>query len=146
MVGADHAGGVLVHAETEQEVIGRRARQIIIQSILEDVDSEYCRHHAYAHPGRYAIVAVTDGGIGMDHETLTRIFEPFFTTKDVGKGTGLGLSTVYGIVKPHNGWVHVESEPGQGSCFKVYLPVISADSDTPEVAASAARTGPAHSA
>ncbi|MDJ0737692.1 MAG: response regulator [Nostocaceae cyanobacterium] len=86
------------------------------------IDANYARMHLEAKEGPYAVITVSDTGVGIPKEILDRIFEPFFTTKELGKGTGLGLSTAIGIVKSHGGFVNVYSETGDGTSFKVYLP------------------------
>jgi PAS domain S-box-containing protein len=88
-----------------------------------DLQERHRRRHPWVVPGRYVCLTVSDTGVGMDRAVQERIFEPFFTTKPSGKGTGLGLAMVYGLVKQHRGYVHVYSEPGRGSTFRVYFPL-----------------------
>jgi CheY-like chemotaxis protein len=101
-------GGGVLSIETSAVAIDRESRP---------ADSEI-------EPGRYALLTVGDSGTGIPKDIMERIFEPFFTTKEVGQGTGLGLSIVYGIVSQHSGHVHVRSEPGRGTAFSIYLPLI----------------------
>ena len=85
------------------------------------IDAAFIKQYVYDSSGEYAVVTVADTGTGMERKTLDRIFEPFFTTKETGKGTGLGLSIVYGIIKQHEGFISVASEPGKGSSFSISL-------------------------
>jgi PAS domain S-box-containing protein len=98
---------------------------LTIEADLQQLDEAFVQIHGYATPpGLYTVIHVTDTGCGMDEETLKRVFDPFFTTKEVGKGTGLGLSMAYGIIKQHNGYINVYSEPENGTTFRIYLPAM----------------------
>ena len=111
---------------------------ITVETANVYLDEDACKSLPEASPGAYVRLSVIDTGTGIDPETLQKIFEPFFTTKDVGKGTGLGLSIVYGIISTHHGILDVQSRPGAGTSFHIYLPVISsAEEKTKEVKATA---------
>lgn len=105
--------------------------KITIETSHAHLDAEYCRTRAEALPGDYAVLGVSDTGVGMPAEVQARVFEPFFTTKAVGEGTGLGLSICDGIIKQAGGIISLYSEPGRGSTFRAYLPRVIAEETAP---------------
>ncbi|MBI5585371.1 MAG: response regulator [Deltaproteobacteria bacterium] len=100
--------------------------RLLIEARKVRLEKEFIQGQGYGEPGDYALISVADTGTGMTEQTLEKIFDPFFTTKEVGKGTGLGLSIVYGIIKQHNGYIQVDSAPGRGTVFHIYLPTVKA--------------------
>jgi len=101
--------------------------KLTIETMVRDIDEEFIHEQGFGSPGKYAVISVTDTGMGMDANTCKKIFEPFFTTKDIGQGTGLGLSIVYGVITQHNGYISVASEPDKGTVFQIYLPQVFED-------------------
>ena len=107
--------------------------RLTINAELAEVSSAQADNNPDARPGRFLCLSVADTGCGMSPDILAHIFEPFFTTKPVGKGTGLGLAVVYGIAKQHKAWVEIQSQPGQGSCFRIFIPVCTVEIKTDPV-------------
>jgi len=117
--------------------------RITLTTAAVTLDAEQAQHHAGATPGDWVRLRVQDDGEGMDQETMRHVFEPFFTTKEVGQGTGLGLSVIYGIVRQNHGFIQVESEPGQGAAFTIWLPAASGGPSGQAVPPAGARAGTA---
>ncbi|MBI5409602.1 MAG: response regulator [Nitrospirae bacterium] len=127
---------VLMSLATNSRDAMPRGGQIIIETGAMELDGDFVSAHPYIIPGAYAVISFTDTGAGMDEDIMGKIFDPFFTTKEVGKGTGLGLAMSYGIIKQHNGYIDVFSEPGRGTTFKIYLPLMTVkpqEAETPQM-------------
>ncbi|UPU34794.1 DUF3365 domain-containing protein [Geomonas paludis] len=118
---------VLINLATNARDAMPRGGVLAIETGTQEVESPLDQESGENRPGHYAVLTVADTGCGMDGETCKRIFEPFYTTKEVSKGTGLGMAIVYGIVKQHNGFINVYSEPDQGTTFRIYLPLYHSD-------------------
>jgi CheY-like chemotaxis protein len=112
---------VLINLAANAQDAMPRGGQLTIHTGTLLVTEEESQASAEMEPGEYVVTTVRDTGVGMDLDTQARIFEPFFTTKRPGEGTGLGLSMAYGVVRQSGGYIQVESQPGQGSTFKIYL-------------------------
>jgi CheY-like chemotaxis protein len=115
--------------------------RLTIETERTELSGDYVIGHGFGVTGTYVQISVTDTGAGMDEATKAKLFEPFFSTKEVGKGTGLGLAMIYGIIKQHNGYINVYSEPGEGTTFKIYLPVIKAKIEEPKHAETITSVG-----
>jgi len=119
---------VIVNLATNARDAMSDGGKLIIETFEVAFDEAYIERHSWVNKGGgFVCLSITDTGEGMPQDVKEHIFEPFFTTKGIGKGTGLGLSTVYGIIKQHNGFIHVYSEKGKGTTFKVYLPVTESE-------------------
>jgi PAS domain S-box-containing protein len=118
-----------------------RGGRLRIATGLVEISAARAAQNPEAGEGKFVRFSVTDTGHGMDEATRSRIFEPFFTTREVGQGTGMGLATVYGIVKQHEGWIEVFSDPGQGTSFFIYLPVSGRQADHSSASTHSAAPG-----
>jgi PAS domain S-box-containing protein len=123
MVDATHIEQVVINLVTNARDAMQKGGEINLETGVLEIDDMFAHAHGFGTPGRYGFVTVSDTGCGMDEVTCKKIFEPFFTTKGIGKGTGLGMAIVYGIIEQHNGFVTVNSVLGEGTTFRIYLPL-----------------------
>ncbi len=115
---------VLINLTTNARDAMPQGGLLTIETGVQKIDASFVEAQGVGQAGNFAVVSVFDTGCGMSVETQKKIFEPFFTTKETGKGTGLGMAIVYGIVKQHNGFINLYSEPGTGTTFRIYLPLL----------------------
>jgi PAS domain S-box-containing protein len=132
MADLTHVYQVLMNMATNARDAMTKGGRLQIETRVVTLGSDFKKTYGYGKVGRYALISVSDTGCGMDETTRKKIFDPFFTTKEVGKGTGLGLSIAYGIIKQHNGYITTESEPGLGTTFRIYLPMVRAAAEEVE--------------
>jgi len=132
---------ILINLSTNARDAMPHGGHLKIEVKLSEINRAFVAVHGYGEVGKYALISVSDTGMGMNAATKEKIFDPFFTTKEVGKGTGLGLSIVYGIVKQHNGYINVESEPGRGTTFHIYLPAVKMKEEEVRANTTAAQGG-----
>jgi PAS domain S-box-containing protein len=114
---------VLLNLSTNARDAMPEGGSLVLRTERIDLEDDFIKKYGYGKVGEFAILSVADTGTGMAEAVKEKIFEPFFTTKEIGKGTGLGLSMAYGIIRQHNGFINVYSEPDQGTEFKIYLPL-----------------------
>jgi PAS domain S-box-containing protein len=127
MADANQLEQVMVNLATNARDAMPEGGTLTIRTGVMEMDEEFIKQHGFGSPGPYALLSVSDTGMGMDEEVRRRIFQPFFTTKMVGKGSGLGLAVTYGIIKQHDGFIDVTSKPGQGTTFRIYLPAVDVE-------------------
>jgi PAS domain S-box-containing protein len=141
MADAGQIDQVLINLTTNARDAMTGGGNIVISTEFFIMDNEFVETHGYDSPGKYALITFSDTGCGMDAGTESRIFDPFFTTKERGKVTGLGLAVVHGILKQHGGYINVNSQPGKGTIFNLYLPLTDTAAEKAELTQTLDRRG-----